>query len=74
MQNEAKQLAHGIRRTRERLSALEGRFGMSSKEFEVRFEAREIAESLDFIEWRMEIEALRLLEEQYDTLNEARLD
>jgi hypothetical protein len=46
----------------------------SNEVFEDRFEAREIAETLDFIEWRMEIQALRLLEEQYETLNEARLD
>jgi len=74
IQNEAKLLAHGIRRTRERLATYEGRFGMSSDEFEHRFKTRELAETLDFIEWQMEIQALHLLEEQYETLNEARLD
>jgi hypothetical protein len=74
IQNEVKLLAHGIRRTRERLVAFEGRFGMSSEEFERRFRTRELAESLDYIEWQMEIQALHLLEEQYATLNEARLD
>ena len=47
---------------------------MSSDEFEHRFKTRELAETLDFIEWQMEIQALHLLEEQYETLNEARLD
>jgi hypothetical protein len=47
---------------------------MSSGVFERRFEARELAETLDFTEWRMEIQALRLLKEQYETLNEARLN
>ena len=74
IQNEARLLAHGIRRTRERLATYEGRFGMSSDEFEHRFKTRELAETLDFIEWQMEIQALHLLEEQYETLNEARLD
>jgi hypothetical protein len=73
MQNEARLAAYGIRRTQERLAAFE-ELGMSSGVFERRFEARELAETLDFTEWRMEIQALRLLKEQYETLNEARLD
>jgi len=74
IQNETRLLMHGIKRTQERLAAFEKRFGLSSEEFEHRFNAREINETLDFIDWLMEIEALRLLREQYRALNEARLD
>ena len=74
IRSELKALAHGINRTRERLAAFEKQFGMSSDEFERRFKAGEVDETLDFIDWRMEIEALRLLESQRSALHEARLD
>jgi hypothetical protein len=72
MQSETRQLAHGIKRTKERLAAFEKQFSMSSEDFARRFEAGEISETLDFIDWLMEIEALRLLDEQYRTLKNAR--
>jgi len=72
--NEARQLAHGIKRTQERLTALEERFGMRSAEFEHRFESGELDETLDYIDWLMEIQALRLLKEQYQAVTNARLD
>ena len=55
-------------RTRERLSDFEQRFGMPSADFERRFARRELAESLDFIEWSGEIKTLQLLENQQRAL------
>ena len=39
IQNEAKPLTHGIKRTRERLTAFENQFGMTSEEFRRRYTA-----------------------------------
>ena len=72
VQNEQKLLAHGIRRTRERLSAFERRFNLSSAEFEHRYTQGEIEETLDYVDWIMEIKALRLLEEEHQALHDAR--
>ena len=73
MENEAKALSHGIRRTRERLSAFEKEFGITSDEFERRFGAAEIVETLEFIDWLGEIRMLRLLNEQKLALDGANL-
>ena len=72
LQNETKVLTHGIKRTRDRLVAFEKQYEMSSEQFESRFEAGEIEETLDFIDWLMEIQALRSLDEQYQALRNAR--
>ena len=74
IRSQLKSLQHGIKRTMERLAAFEQRFGTSSEEFERRFKAGEVIETIDTIDWCMEIEALRLLEEQYSSLSEAQLD
>ena len=58
IQNEAKALSHGIKRTRERLAAFEKQYGMTSDEFERRYVAAEIAESLENIEWLAALAAL----------------
>jgi len=68
IQSELKMLAIGLRRTRERLGEFEQRFSMSSSEFERRFNARELQESLDFIEWLGELKTLRMLEDQQQIL------
>jgi hypothetical protein len=68
-----KNLQYGINRTRERLDAFEQQFGMTSAEFERRINARELEESLDFIEWLGEIETLRILEEQQRSLQSAQV-
>jgi hypothetical protein len=73
MQNEARQLAHGITRTKERLTAFEKQFGMSSDEFMRRYETGEIQETLDFIDWWGETEMLRLLKEEQLALSGARI-
>ena len=64
----------GIERTQERLTEFEQRFDMSSAEFERRLNMLELAETIEFTDWRMEIGMLRLLESQYLTLQGARLD
>jgi hypothetical protein len=74
IQNQLKSLQHGIKRTKERLAAFEGQFGMKSAEYVRRLKVGEITENLDTIDWFMEIEALRLLEEQYHSLYEASID
>jgi len=74
LQHETDRLAHSIKRTHARLETFEKRFGMQSAEFERRFEANELSETLDFIDWLMEIQALRLLDEQRKALQNARLD
>jgi len=73
LQNEAKAVAHGIKRTQERLTAFEKRYGMSSDEFEHRFTAVELGETLDFIDWLGEIKMLRVLKEQKLALDGARV-
>ena len=74
IENEKKMLSLDIERTRKRLAAFEQQFGMSSAEFERRLNALELAETVEFTDWRMEIGMLRLLESQYRALQEAQLD
>jgi hypothetical protein len=74
IRNHLKSLKHGIARTQEQLAAFEARFGLSTAEMERRLQAGEMAETLDTIGWCMELEALRLLEEQYRSLSEARIE
>jgi AraC-like DNA-binding protein len=74
IENEKKVLSLGIERTRKRLAEFEQQFGMSSAEFERRLNALELAETVEFTDWRMEIGMLRLLESQYQALHEAQLD
>lgn len=73
IQNEAKALSHGIKRTRERLLAFEKQFGMNSDEFERRYTEVDLAESLEFTEWLGEIKMLRVLNEQKQALDGARI-
>jgi len=74
IENEKKMLFLGIERTQERLTEFEKRFDMASAEFERRLNMLELAETIEFTDWRMEIGMLRLLESQYLALQEARLD
>ncbi len=67
-------LQHGVNRTRERLTGFEKQYGLPTDEFERRFRAREIQETLDYLDWWMEIEALHLLQEKILALQGARLD
>ncbi len=74
IRNQLKALQHGITRTKERIAEIEKRAGMSSAEFEEKLQAEEINETLETIDWNMELAALRLLERQYQSLHEAKID
>ena len=65
---------HGIARTQERIAEFEKRAGMSSAEFEKRLQDGTLEESVETVDWNMELAALRLLETQYQSLSEARID
>ena len=71
---EAKLLDYSIERTREALAPFEARYNMTTDEFERKFKTREIEETLDFLDWWMEVEALRHLEAQWDSIKEARVE
>jgi hypothetical protein len=74
MENEKKMVLLGLERTRARLAEFEQTYHLSSAEFERRLHTSEIAETVEFSEWRMEIGLLKLLERQYKTLEDAELD
>jgi hypothetical protein len=74
IRNQIKALQHGVLRTKERIAEFEKRAGMSSAEFEEKLKKDEIAETIETIDWNMELAALRLLEGQYQSLSEAKID
>ena len=74
LERQKKMLALGIARTHTHLAAFERTYNMSSEEFECRLNTFELTETVDFTDWRMEIETLRLLEGQRQALDEAHLD
>jgi hypothetical protein len=74
LDREAKLLEYAIQRTREALAPFEARHNMSTNEFEHKFQTREIEETLDLLDWWMEVEALRHLEAQRDAIKEARVE
>jgi phage shock protein A len=74
IRNQLKALQHGITRTKERIAEFEKRTGMSSAEFEEKMQSEKIEETLETIDWNMELAALRLLESQYHSLHEAKID
>lgn len=74
LEREAKLLEYSIQRTREALVPFEKRFNMSTDEFERKFKAREIEETLDFLDWWMEVEALRHLEAKRNLIKDARVE
>lgn len=74
LERQAKLLHFSIRRTLDELKVYEERYDMSSKEFERQFKAREIEESLDYLDWWMEIEALHHIEEQLQSLKDAKVE
>jgi hypothetical protein len=73
IQSELHMLELGLARIVERLQAFEKQYGLTSDEFERRFEAGEIGESLDHIEWAGEIKTYRRLEGQRQALQRATL-
>ena len=73
IENQKKMLKAGLARTQTRLAEFEQRFGMTSEEFERRLAARELEETFDFTDWRMEIGMCALLEKKHATLQEAHI-
>jgi hypothetical protein len=73
IENQKKALRAGIDRTRARLAEFEQRFGMTSAEFERRLTARELEETFEFTDWRMELGMLALLEKKHAALHEAHI-
>jgi hypothetical protein len=74
MEGEKRMISFGLQKTRQRLADFERQFGMTSAEFDYRLNAGELEETVAFTDWRMEIGMLRLLEKQYEALQEARID
>jgi hypothetical protein len=71
LEREKKLLQASIEKTRARLAEFEGRFGMSSMEFEKRLRAGELQENPSVTEWRMEIGMLQLLERKCASIEES---
>ena len=61
IENQKKTLKAGLARTQARVTEFEQRYGMTSAEFERRLQAREIEETFDFTDWRIELGMLALL-------------
>jgi hypothetical protein len=74
IQNELKLLEHGVVRTRERLTAFEKQYGMTTEEFARRFDGKDLKETLDLLDWWGEIKMLRLLEDKHRALAGARVN
>lgn len=70
LQNELRLLEAGIRRTQQRLSAFETRYGLSTAEFLRRYENDELQETLDLAEWAGEYRMLERLQSKATTLRE----
>jgi hypothetical protein len=73
IQSELRMLELGLARTAQHLHIFEERFGLTSEEFESRFTAGEIGETLDFIEWAGEIKTHHLLKAQQQALQKVQL-
>jgi hypothetical protein len=73
IQSELRMLELGLARTAQHLRAFEERFSLTSEEFERRFTAGKINETLDFIEWAGEIKTYHLLKAQQQGLQRAQL-
>jgi len=72
IQNELRLLEAGLRRTEEKLHDFEIRFGMTTLEFVQRYEADELEETLEFIEWVGEYRLRERLLDKTNTLREIR--
>lgn len=73
IRSELRMLELGLARTFQRLHVFEDQYGLTSEEFERRFAAGEVNESLDFIEWAGEIKTHHLLKAQQQALQKVRL-
>ena len=73
LEEQKKILRAGVAHTQARLAEFEVRYSMTSAEFERRLRAREIDETFDFTDWRMELGLLARLQQKYATLQEAHI-
>lgn len=74
LRSELRLLSLGLERTQRRMQAFEQQYHLDSDEFERRFNAGVLEESLDFIEWEGEIKTYRLLKSQQLALREVQLN
>ena len=74
LERETKLLEYSIQRTHEALAPFEQLYNMTTDEFERKFNAREIEETIDFLDWWMEVEALRHLEARRNLIKDARVE
>jgi hypothetical protein len=74
IEGEKRMIAFGPQKTRQRLADFERQYNMSSTEFERLLISGELEETVALTDWRMEMGMLRLLEQQYEALQEARID
>jgi hypothetical protein len=73
IRSELQMLELSLARTTERLHTFEAQYGMPSEEFIRRFEASELDESLDYIEWAGEVKTYHLLRTQQQALHSVHL-
>ena len=73
IRSELQMLELSLDRTTKRLRTFETQYGLLSEEFMRCFEAGELAESLDYIEWAGEIKTYHLLRTQQRALQSAHL-
>ena len=73
LNNELRLLEAGIQRTKLRLQAFENQHGLTTEQFEQRYENNKLRETLDFDEWIGESRLLARLQEKADALREINL-
>jgi hypothetical protein len=74
IQRELQILTLGLQRTRERIQAFERQFELSSAEFECKFNAGEMGDTLEVIEWAGELRTFKLLDAQRQALQNIQLN
>ena len=72
--NELNLLRMGIRRTEERLKMFEKHFGLSTKEFTLRYNNSQLEETLEYSEWIGEYRLLIRLQEKSQALMEVTIE
>ena len=68
-----KALGFGLSRYKERLTALERRYGMTSEDFAVKFNAGELGDDVDWFEWQYLLDVYHKTLRQFQLLETIRL-
>ena len=68
-----KVLEHNLRRYKDRLTAFEEQFHMTSEQFGARFNSGELGDAADWFEWQFVLDAYRETAQQIDLLASVRL-